>query len=240
MNKFIAYIGVNRVEPEKEYLMRRLINRNAVFSLVAVAGLFLGGGAAALSAPQPIKPTGSVDIAKLMQPGSLKDMVEGNADAPVTIIEYASITCSHCADFYQKTLPQIREKYIKTGKARLIFREFAYDPRAAAGFMLARCVAEDRYFPLIQVLFDKQAEWAFVPDAKPPLVKIAKLAGLNDEGFEACLKNQNILDGLNAALQRGRDEFGITATPTFFINGNKYEGALSVEQMSAIIDSLLK
>lgn len=220
--------------------MRRLINRNAVFSLVAVAGLFLGEVTAALSASLPVKPAGSVDVAKLMQPGSLKDMVEGNADAPVTIIEYASITCSHCADFYQKTLPQIREKYIKTGKVRLIFREFAYDPRAAAGFMLARCVAEDRYFPLIQVLFDKQAEWAFVPDAKPPLVKIAKLAGLNDESFEACLKNQNILDGLNAALHRGRDEFGITATPTFFINGNKYEGALSVEQMSAVIDSLLK
>ncbi|RCK99993.1 MAG: Protein-disulfide isomerase [Candidatus Tokpelaia sp. JSC189] len=220
-----------------EYLMRDLIKRNVVFSLIAVAGLLLGGG---MVNSQPVKSASSVDLAKLMQPGPLNDMVEGSTNAPVTIVEYASITCSHCADFYQKTLPQIREKYVKTGKVRLIFREFAYDPRAAAGFMLSRCVAEDRYFPLIQVLFEKQAEWAFVSDAKSALAKIAKFAGLNDKNFEVCLKNQKILDGLNATLQRGRDEFGITVTPTFFINGKRYEGVLSLGQMSAIIENLLK
>lgn len=219
--------------------MTGLIKRRTVFSLIAAAGLLLGGATASLSADLPPEPSGVFDTAKLMQPGSLKDMVEGKADAPVTIIEYASVTCSHCADFFQNILPQIREKYIKTGKVRLIFREFAFDPRAAAGFMLARCAPEDRYFPLIHVLFEKQAEWAFVPDARPPLTKIAKLAGFSDQSFEACLKDQKLLDGLNAGMQRGKDELGITATPTFFINGKKYEGVLTVEQMSKIIDGML-
>lgn len=219
--------------------MTGLMKRRTVISFMAAAGLLLGGTGATLSANPPVEPSGQVDVAKLMRPGSLEDMVEGQADAPVTIIEYASVTCGHCAEFYQHTLPQIRDKYIKTGKVRLVFREFAFDPRAAAGFMLARCAPKDRYFPLIQVLFEKQAEWAFVPDARPPLIKIAKLAGFNDESFAACLKDQKLLDSLNAGVQRGRDEFGITATPTFFINGKKYEGALTAEQMSAIIDSML-
>ncbi|RCL01912.1 MAG: DSBA oxidoreductase [Candidatus Tokpelaia sp. JSC188] len=216
--------------------MTLLMSKNTIFFL-AFIGILLTGE---VTASPLVKSSGSVDVAKLMQPGSLKDMVEGSTDAPVTIIEYASITCSHCADFYQKTLPKIRDKYVKTGKVRLIFREFAYDPRAAAGFMLARCVTEDRYFQMLQILFEKQAEWAFVSDAKLPLFKIAKFIGLNDESFETCLKNQRILDGLNATLQRGRNEFGITATPTFFSNGKKYEGSLSFEQMSAIIDNLLR
>lgn len=219
--------------------MTGFIKRRIIFSFIAAAGLLAAGMSAALAANPPVAPSATFDAAKAAQPGAFKDMAEGNADAPVTIIEYASLTCGHCADFYQNTLPQIREKYIKTGKVRLIFREFAYDPRAAAGFMLARCAPEDRYFLLIQVLFEKHMEWAFASDAKAPLLRIAKLAGFTDQSFEACLKNQKLLDGLNAVAQRGKDEFGITATPTFLINGRKYEGALSFEQMSAIIDSML-
>jgi protein-disulfide isomerase len=136
-------------------------------------------------------------------------------------------------------LPELREKYIKTGKVRLIFREFIYEPRAAAGFMLARCLPKERYFSLIEVLFQKQADWAFVLDAKQPLMNLAKLAGFSEKTFEACLQDQNLLDSLNRVVQRGRDDFGVQATPTFFINGRKYEGALSFEKISEIIDSLL-
>ena len=186
-----------------------------------------------------VKSDGTVDMAKLLEPGKGKEMVDGNADAPVTIVEYASLTCSHCGDFYRDTLPSIRDKYIKTGKARLVFREFAYDARAQAGYMLARCVPEDRYFPMIQVLFERQMEWAAADDALPPLKKIAALAGLDENGVEACLKNQSVLDEVKSSFERGK-EFGVTSTPTFFINGKKYEGALSVEQMSSVIDSFLK
>ena len=186
-----------------------------------------------------VKSNGTVDMAKLLEPGKGKEMVEGNADAPVTIVEYASLTCSHCGDFYRETLPSIRDKYIKTGKARLVFREFAYDARAQAGYMLARCVPEDRYFPMIQVLFERQMEWATADDALPPLKKIAAMAGLDENGVEACLKNQSVLDEVKSSFERGK-EFGVTSTPTFFINGKKYEGALSVEEMSSVIDSFLK
>ncbi|WP_422535174.1 DsbA family protein [Bartonella apis] len=185
-----------------------------------------------------VKSSGTVDMAKLLEPGKGKEMVEGQADAPVTIVEYASVTCGHCAAFFKETLPSIREKYIKTGKARLVFREFAYDPRAQAGYMLARCAPEDRYFPMIQVLFEKQMDWAAASDALPPLKNIAAMAGLDDKAFEACLKNQTVLDEVKSSFERGK-EFGVTSTPTFFINGKKYEGALSVEEMSSVIDSFL-
>ncbi|MCZ2328488.1 DsbA family protein [Bartonella sp. F02] len=180
----------------------------------------------------------TVSVAELLRPGKVKDRFEGDVDAPVTIIEYASLTCVHCANFYNEILPEIRKKYIKTGKVKLIFREFAYDPRATAGFMLARCVPEDRYFPLLDVLFKKQPEWAWQQDALTPLKKIGLMAGLTDESFKACLTNQSILDEVNASFQRGQ-ELGVHVTPTFFINGKKYEGVESVETFFSIIDGLL-
>ncbi|EJF93035.1 DsbA family protein [Bartonella taylorii] len=186
-----------------------------------------------------VKSVSTVDMAELLQSGKVKDRFEGEENAPVTIVEYASLTCVHCAHFYNDVLPQIRKKYIKTGKVKLIFREYAFDPRATAGFMLARCASEDRYFPLIEVLFQKQQEWAWVQDAVTPLKKISLMAGFTDESFKACLKNQIILDEVNASFERGK-ELGVTATPTFFINGNKYEGAMTAESFFSVIDSFLK
>ncbi|CBI76049.1 conserved exported protein of unknown function [Bartonella clarridgeiae 73] len=184
------------------------------------------------------EPVATVDMAELLKSGKVKDRVEGEENAPVTIIEYASLTCTFCADFYNVILPELRKKYIKTGKVKLIFRDFAYDPRATAGFMLARCAPEDRYFPLIEVLFQKQYEWAGAKDALEPLKKIAFMAGFTDESFSACLKNQSILDEVNASFERGK-ELGVTATPTFFINGKKYEGAMSMEALFTAIDNFL-
>lgn len=182
---------------------------------------------------------GKVDQAKLMEQGPLKDIVLGKADAPVTIVEYASMTCPHCAHFTVATLPAIKEKYIDTGKAKLILREFPFDPRAAAAFMLARCAPEDRYYPLVDVLFKQQEQWAASANAVEPLMQISKLAGFTQESFNACLTNQKLLDDVNASRDRGAKDFGVNATPTFFINGTKYAGALSVDEMSAIIDGLL-
>jgi len=166
-------------------------------------------------------------------------MVYGKADAPVTIVEYASLTCPHCADFTINTFPKIKEKYIDTGKARLIFREFPFDPRATAAFMLARCAPEDRYFPMVDVFFKQQQQWATAEDGEAALLQIAKLAGFTQESFKACLTNQQLLDDVRATMERGSKDFGVNATPTFFINGQKYAGALSVDEMSAIIDKLL-
>jgi protein-disulfide isomerase len=194
--------------------------------------------------PAPAKPaavpdaSGTVDMAKLLEPGTLPDMVIGKDDAPVTIVEYASMTCPHCAHFHETTLPKLKEKYLDTGKARLILREFPFDPRAEAGFMLARC-AGDNYFPMIDVLFKQQQNWATAENAREALLQLAKLAGFTQEKFEQCLTDQKLLDEIRAVRARGSDEFKVDSTPTFFINGKQYKGALSVEEASAIIDSLL-
>ncbi|MCZ2158482.1 DsbA family protein [Bartonella sp. 220] len=207
----------------------------AIIFILMVSGLI----STTVAIASDIKPVSTVDMDELLQSGKAKDRFEGEENAPVTIVEYASLTCSHCAHFYNDVLPKIRQKYIKTGKVKLIFRDYAFDPRATAGFMLARCVPEDRYFPMIEVLFQKQQEWVWEKDALTPLKKIGLMAGFTDESFTACLKNQSILDEVNASFKRGK-ELGVTATPTFFINGNKYEGAMSVESFFSVIDSFLK
>lgn len=190
---------------------------------------------AAVKAPEA---QGTVDVAELMKPGALPDKQLGKDDAKVTIVEYASMTCPHCAHFAETTFPELKTKYIDTGKARYILREFPFDPSAEAGFMLARC-AKDNYFPMVDVLFRQQANWVGVSNTKDALLQISKLAGFTQESFEACLTDQKLLDDVRAVQKRGANEFKVDSTPTFFINGKTYKGAMSIEEMSAIIDPLL-
>ncbi len=224
----------------------RILNRRFALQLLAAGGAGLtlaacseadsqtaGGGAPA------IEPEATVDVAALMEPGPLPEMIKGDPDAPVTIIEYASMTCGACGAFHNQVWPTIEERYVDTGQASLIIREFPFDPRAAAGIMLARCAPNDGFFPMVDVLFERQSQWSRAEDARAQLESIARLAGFSQQSFEACLTDQQLLDDVNAVRIRGAEEFGVNATPTFFINGHKYTGVLSVEQMSSIIDSLL-
>ena len=184
----------------------------------------------------------AVSEMELMAPNTLPDMAIGDAKAPVTVIEYASMTCPHCAHFTETTFPDIKKKYIDTGKVRFIFREFPLDNLAAAVFMLARCNAEtnaDKYFAFIDTMFRQQRTWA-VEKPLEPLLTISKQAGFTQETFNACLSNQKVLDGIEAMRQRGADKFKVQSTPSFFINGKLYTGALSVDDMSKIIDPMLK
>jgi protein-disulfide isomerase len=187
---------------------------------------------------QAPKSLASVDMAKLLEPGTLPEQAIGKPDAKVTIVEYASMTCPHCAHFHATTLPALKTKYIDPGKVRLILREFPFDPRAEAGFMLARC-AGDNYFPMVDVLFKQQMQWAGVENAKDALLQIAKLAGFTQEKFEACLTDQKLLEDVRSVRDRGDKDFGVDSTPTFFINGGRYPGAMSIGEISAIIDPLL-
>lgn len=190
---------------------------------------------AAATAPEA---QGTVDMTELMKPGALPDKQLGKDDAKVTIVEYASMTCPHCAHFAETTFPDLKTKYIDTGKARYILREFPFDPSAEAGFMLARC-AKDNYYPMVDVLFRQQANWVGVQNTKDALLQISKLAGFTQESFEACLTDQKLLDDVRSVQKRGANEFKVDSTPTFFINGKTYKGAMSIEEMSAIIDPLL-
>lgn len=229
--------------------MNRPMSRRTVLSSLAAAPASMivatygvtGKAMAQAAAPAAVeapKSSGSVDMAKLLQPGALPEKILGKEDAPITIVEYASMTCPHCANFHENTLPALKAKYIDTGKARLIIREFPFDPRSEAGFMLARC-SKDNYFPMVDVLFKQQENWASVQNAKDALLQISKLAGFSQESFEACLTDQKLLDDVRSVQKRGASEFGVSATPTFFINGNTYKGALTIEEMSAILDGML-
>jgi protein-disulfide isomerase len=190
---------------------------------------------AATAAPEA---QGTVDMAELLKPGALPEKTMGKDDAKVTIVEYASMTCPHCAHFNETTFPDLKKNYIDTGKVRYILREFPFDPRAEAGFMLARC-AGDNYFAMVDVLFRQQMQWAAGDNTKEALLQIARLAGFTQESFNACLTDQKLLDQVRAVQKRGADEFKVDSTPTFFINGKTYKGAMSIAEMSAIIDPLL-
>ncbi len=210
--------------------------RTLLGGAVAVAAIVAGGAwyyTTQMGGGTAPKDTG------LMAEQALPDMAIGSADAKVTIVEYASMTCPHCATFHETTFPAIKEKYVDTGKVRFIFREFPFDPRAAAAFLLARCAPADQYFPLIDVLFKQQGNWATAQDPRPPLQQIAKLAGFTQESFEACLKNQELLDKVLAVREKAATDYKVESTPTFFINGEKHSGALSVEEMSKLIDAVL-
>jgi protein-disulfide isomerase len=186
--------------------------------------------------PAP-KSEASVDVAKLMAPGPLPEMSIGKDDAKVTIVEYMSMTCPHCARFENTVFEPIKAKYVDTGKVRFILREFPLDSRATAAIMLARCAPKEQYFPMVSALFRAQGTWAVADDGRAALLQMAKLAGFTQESFEACLTNQKLLDDVVATREKGTKDFGVDSTPTFFINGSKYTGEMSVEQMSAIIDA---
>jgi len=181
----------------------------------------------------------SVDLDALLKPGPLGDKILGDENAPVTIVEYASMTCGHCANFHKSTYPALKEQYIDTGKARFIFREFPLDPVAAAAFMLARCAPQDKYFEIVDTMFENQRSWAFTDNPYQSLLDFSKQIGFTQESFEECLTNQGLLDAVNAVKDRGANEFGVNSTPTFFINGEKHSGALSIENMGKIIEENL-
>ena len=177
------------------------------------------------------------DLSTLMDAGPLGERIVGDENAPVTIIEYASMTCPHCRAFHKDVYPTIKEKYIDTGKAKLYFRGFPFDPAAAAATMLAEC-SGDKYFSMIDILYDKQATWSR-GKVVDELFKISKLAGFTQESFNACLKNQELLDNVLAIQKKAADDYGVNSTPTFFINGTKYSGNMSAEAMGEIIDALV-
>jgi protein-disulfide isomerase len=162
----------------------------------------------------------------------------GDAAAPVTIIEYSSLTCPHCAAFHSKTLPELKKRYIDTGKVRFIFREFPLDPLAAGASMLARCADKEKFYPLIETLFQQQTKWA-VEKPIPQLMAIAKQAGMSEQTFNACLSNQKMLDDMQTEQKRATDKFGVNSTPTLFVNGKKVVGGVSIEDLAKIIDPLL-
>ena len=172
------------------------------------------------------------------------DMVMGADDAPVTIIEYASTTCPHCASFHETIFPSIKEKYVDTGKVKFVFREFPTAPVdfSMIGSVLARCAGEkggdEAYFLVLGSLFKNQRAWVVGENPKLELLKIAAQAGMNEEAFDACLKRQDFIDLVSENTETAQKEFSINATPSFVMDGEKMT-ARTFEDFEAAIDAKL-
>jgi len=213
---------------------------------LAMAALALGAGAGTTLLLQRergvvVTPAQAADpsVADLMQPNPLGEMAIGSESAPITVIEYASMTCPHCAHFSETTFPELKKRYIDTGKVRFIFREFPLDRLAFAGFLLARCVPSDKYFPMIETLFAQQRDWV-VQSPLQPMRAIAKQAGVSQEAFDACLEDRKLIEGIEKVRSQAADKFGVNSTPTFFVNGKRLGGALSIEEMEKEFAPYLK
>ena len=205
--------------------------RRNVLVIVALAGAAMTFGGAWAQ-------TKYTDM-ELMAKQALPDMVQGKSDASVTIIEYASMTCTHCAHFHETVYPSLVKNYIDTGKVKFILREFPLDPLATAGFMLARCAGPDKRAAIVDLLFDKQQSWAFVDKPLEALSDMLKQTGMSKESFETCLKDQKLYDQINEVRDRGSQAFGVSATPTFYVNGTKVTGEVTPESLAKILDPLV-
>src|SRR5262249_7578140 len=156
------------------------------------------------------------------------ERVLGAADAPVTFVEYASLTCPHCAAFARETLPALQKEYVETGKVKLVYRDYPLDQLALTASMMARCAPKERYFGLIESILGTQVTWIRAQDPKAALGRLGKLAGMSQESIDACTANKDIYDAVMATRAEG-DKQKVDATPTFFINGKKFSGELPIE-----------
>jgi protein-disulfide isomerase len=218
-----------------------IITRRAFTAALSLSGL------AAFASLSPWRLIGeamaqSAIAADVAKPVSLPDMALGPKNAAVTITEYASMTCPHCAHFAENVFPKIKTEYIDTNKVRYVFREFPLDIKAAAGSMLARCIAKDdagKYFAVIDTLFKSQDVWTGQKTTES-LKQIGKQAGLSGQEVETCLKDQALLDKIAADQKYANEVLKVNSTPTFFINGDLVKGETSFEDFKKKIDPLLK
>jgi len=201
---------------------------------VAIAVSGCGGGAGG-PAPPIDKATYVPPQQELMAAGPLGDRVLGKATAPVTVIEYVSLTCPHCANFHKTLFPRMKKEFIDTGKVRYIVREFPIGHMSGAAAIVNRCAPEDKYFFLLNQFLTRQPEWVSQEVRPDALYSVAKSSGMTRETFDKCLSNQVIIDGLTEVKQRGR-QFGVIGTPTFFINGRKAQGEVTFDEIKAMIE----
>jgi protein-disulfide isomerase len=227
------------VIPRRSRSKPLIITRRAFTAALSLTGLAALAGFSPLRLIAEAMAQSASDVAK---PVSLPDMALGPANASVTITEFASMTCPHCAAFNETVFPKIKSEYVDTGKVRYVFREFPLDIKAAAGSMLARCIAKDdagKYFAVVDMLFRQQNDWV-IKNTTETLTRIGKQAGLSQQAVEDCLKDQALLDKIAADQKYASDVLKVDSTPTFFINGEKIKGETSFEEFDKRIKALLK
>ena len=215
--------------------------RNILIGIgVTAAGIGFGGTYALLQGPAHAKPNSPASLLpQLADAGGMElfddDRILGAADAPVTIIEYSSLTCPHCPSFHRGTLPQVKSDWIDTGKARLVYRHYPLDRLALFAAAVANCVKGDGFFGFIDALFQSQERWSRSQDPIGALQQFASLAGLNQAAFEACLQDEAAIDRILEIQKNGRDTYEVASTPSFVINGQMVVGARDYGEFEAVL-----
>ena len=214
-----------------------IVAGGAVAVAAIAAGAYFGTRPPAPGQP-PVAVAATPDKSALLavQPG---DHVLGDAKAPVTMIEYASFTCPHCAHFHTQILPELKKKWIDTGKVKLIYRDFPLDQVAAKAAQIAECSGNDRYFGVIDLIFAGQPTWATASDPIAELAKPLRIAGMGENEIKACLANEAMSNAVIADYKSG-EALGVNSTPTLIINGQLYPGARSVEELDGVFGKLVK
>jgi len=208
--------------------------REIWFALLGILGLLLASpGSAEAAAPQPLL----ADAQTVLQI-TADDRILGNPDAPITIIEYASLTCPHCAHFTNDVLPEIKKEWIDTGKAKLVLRDFPLDEPALRAAMIARCAPPDRYYAFADTFFATQEKWVRTADYHDALARLAKLGGMSKDEFDTCLKNTELENKIVEGRLTASKDLEVNSTPTFFINGTKLTGAPTAEEFNKQLSSL--
>jgi protein-disulfide isomerase len=232
-----AFVAPSRTALTQELdLALASLRRLAFAAVLSVAALAANGALAAGGAPEPDR---TIDMAAILKPGSLPELTIGDPSG-IPVIEYGSLTCPHCATFSREIFPELKKDYIDTGKVRFIFREFPRNALDVAAFVLARCIGDDKAFAAIELLFSQQDKWAFVDKPLEPLIAAMRPAGLTHDQAMACLKDQDKANAIVAIGKRATDEIKMTGTPTFVIDGKVFGGELTIDQLKAILDPLIK
>jgi protein-disulfide isomerase len=207
-----------------------------VRAAASLPGLAAFGAARAQTAP---KPDSTVDMSEALQPGPLPELSMGDPGG-VAVIEYGSATCPHCAHFARDVWPEFKKAYVDTGKVRFIFREYSRNNLDIGAFMLARCVGDDKAYATIELLFASQDTWAFGNNPLEGLMTALRPTGMSREKATACLNDQAKADAFAKIVKTADDKFKISGTPTFIIDGKVYGGALSLDELKAILKPIVK
>ena len=208
--------------------------KNIWFALLGVlSAILMSPLPAKTAAPHPLLADAQIVLAL-----SKDDRILGNPEAPITIVEYASLTCPHCAHFTNDVLPELKKKWIDTGKAKLVMRDYPLDEPALRAAMIARCAPPDRYYAYVDTFFGSQEKWATARDYRDALARLVKLGGMSREEFDNCLKNTALENKIVEGRLIASKELDVNSTPTFFINGIKFTGAPTLEEFDKVLSGV--
>jgi protein-disulfide isomerase len=204
------------------------------FALLGIVGLLL----VSPGSPEAASPHPMLADAKTVLQITKDDRILGNPEAPITIVEYASLTCPHCAHFANDVLPEIKKEWIDTGKAKLVLRDFPLDEPALRAAMIARCAPPERYYAFADTFFAAQEKWVRSGDYREALARLAKLGGMGQAEFDTCINNTELENKIVEGRLRATQELEVSSTPTFFINGSKLAGAPTKEEFDKLLSGL--